>query len=662
MKKLMIDIETRSGADITSVGHYRYALDPEFELLLLGYRYEDTPTKVIDVKQGDEIPRSLITDLINPNVIKMAHNAAFEWWCLNRAGLETNLNHWVCTSAYARYLGYPGHLAGVGEAIGLPEDQQKMKVGKSLIDYFCKPHKPTKTNGGRRWNDPEHDPDKWELFKTYCGQDVDTEWALMEREAVFDMPAREMQLWRNDTIMNARGILVDKDLVMGALTLDEVDKSQKLEEAKKLTGLDNPKSGPQFQKYLNEKLKDNAPDNVRKETLTDLKNSDIDSDIKRAIDLKIQLSRASTSKFSTMYECLAADNRVRGISKYYGAHTGRYAGQLVQLQNMTKNKSSDVDYLINMRDMVKRADLDGLKLLYGENTGNILSQLVRTAFIADKDCKLVVADFHSIEAAVIGWLAGEEWVNEVFKGDGMIYEATAAQMFGVPKETIVKGNPNYALRQKGKVATLALGYQGGTGSLISMGALDMGIPEEDLPGIVSMWRSANPNIVKLWYDLENAVLRIMNGATSEERIRCLIIRREVDLKTSQDFLTIELPIGRKLYYVRPTLKPNRFDKPALHYWTVNTGKWTEIETYGGKLVENVVQAIARDCLCDCLLKLEALKIDVLFHVHDEIICDVPNDRDFGVKDLEELMGEPFAWAPGLKLTADGFSAPFYIKN
>ena len=663
-KRLLIDIETRSGADITECGHYRYAQDDDFEILLFGYRMDGMEeAKVIDLKQGEEIPSDLKVALTNPNYVKIAHNAAFEWWCLNEAGYDTPLNHWVCTSAYGRYLGYPGSLAGLGDAIGLPEDKQKMKVGKSLISYFCKPQKPTKANGGRKYNDPEHDPEKWELFKTYCGQDVDSEWEVMEREKVFHYPLREQELWLLDTRMNARGVLTDSALVNGAIEIDEADKENKLQEARELTGLDNPKSGPQFLTYLTERLGDSAPDNVRKETLKELAaDESTPEDVKRAIDLKIQLSKASTSKFSAMSVCAGPDNRVRGISQYYGAHTGRYAGRLVQLQNMTKNSTSDLNYLNGMRDMVKDANLDALNLVYGENVGDILSQLVRTSFIAPPGSRLVVADFHSIEAAVIGWLAGEEWVNEVFRGDGKIYEATASQMFGVPVETIKKGGSNYHLRQRGKVATLALGYQGGTGSLISMGAVKNGIPEEDLPGIVEMWRNANKNIVKFWYDLERACIRIMQGETQVEKVRCLTIRREVNIDTSQDFLTIELPVGRKLYYARPSLQLNRFDKPALHYWAVNVGKWSEIETYGGKLTENVVQAIARDCLCDCLLKLEKMGIDILFHVHDEIICEVPYDRGFGVKELEDLMGEPFEWAPGLKLTAAGFEAPFYIKD
>lgn len=662
---LSIDIETRSSVDISKAGAYKYAQSPDFEILLFAYRGDDDPLNVVDLKNGDELPCWLILALEDPDVIKHAYNAAFEWYCLNRAGYKTPIEQWRCTMAHGLYCGYTAGLDATGRAIGLPQDKQKLAVGKALIRYFCVPCKPTKTNGGRTWNQPWHDADKWALFKEYCKQDVVTEHEILKRLDLFPMPEEEERLWQMDVLMNAYGVRVDTGLIEGALYIDGISTQKLTEEAMKLTGLPNPNSQPQLVPWLNNHSKKQPDDpdllsDLQKTTVEDLlkDKENLPEDVCRMLEIRQQLGKTSIKKYVAMDTARGEGDRVRGLTQYYGANrTGRYAGRLVQLQNLPRNYIKTLDYA---RKLVKAKNYDGIKLLYG-NVPDTLSQLIRTAFIPSEGHKFVVADFSAIEARVIAWLAGEQWVNEVFATHGKIYEATAAQMFGVPVERIVKGNPEYALRQKGKVATLALGYQGGTHSLVSMGALKMGLTEEELPDIVQRWRQANRQICGLWYAVENAALAVMETA-QPQGINGLIFALEGDLIYGQSFLTVQLPSGRKLYYCRPFLKENQFGKTAIHYHTMGqqTRKWEVTSTYGGKMTENIVQAIARDCLAVTLERIAARGPQVVFHVHDEVIIDAPMETT--VDEICGLMAEPIPWAPGLVLKGAGFENDYYMKD
>ena len=656
MHHLSIDIETRSSVDIGKAGAYKYAQSPDFEILLFAYQLDDYSVEVIDLKNGEEIPSEIAEMLDNPDVIKHAYNAAFEWYCLNRAGYETPIDQWRCTMAHGLYCGYTAGLDATGKAIGLPQDKQKLTTGRALIRYFCVPCKPTKTNGGRIWNQPWHDTDKWNLFKEYCCQDVVTEHEILKRLDLFPMPEEEERLWQMDVLMNAYGVRVDTELIEGALYIDQISAQRLTDEAVRLTGLSNPNSTAQLVKWL----QDNGTetDNLRKETVSELLDGINPEKVQRMLEIRQQLGKTSIKKYVAMDTACGEGDRVRGLTQYYGANrTGRWAGRLVQMQNLPRNYLKTLDYA---RNLVKAKNYDGVKILYG-NVPDTLSQLIRTAFIPSSGHKFVVADFSAIEARVIAWLAGEQWVNEVFATHGKIYEATASQMFGVPVERIAKGNPEYSLRQKGKVATLALGYQGGTSALIAMGALQMGLTEEELPDIVQRWRQANPRIKGLWYAIENAALAVMETA-QPQGINGLIFALEGDLIYGQSFLTVRLPSGRKLFYPKPFLKENRFEKMAVHYYTVGqqTRKWEVTSTYGGKMVENIVQAIARDCLVVTLERIAAKGLQVVFHVHDEVIIDAPMETT--VEEICGLMAEPIPWAPGLVLKGAGFESQYYMKD
>ena len=663
---LSIDIETRSSVDISKAGAYKYAQSPDFKILLFAYQWDDGPVEVIDLTADESFPPEIWEDALrDPNVIKHAYNAAFEWYCLNRAGYETPIQQWRCTMAHGLYCGYTAGLDATGRAIGLPQDKQKLAAGKTLIRYFCVPCKPTRTNGGRTWNQPWHDADKWALFKEYCKQDVVTEHEILKRLDLFPMPEEEERLWQMDVLMNAYGVRVDTGLIEGALYIDGISTQKLTEEAMKLTGLPNPNSQPQLVPWLNNHSKKQPDDpdllsDLQKTTVEDLlkDKENLPEDVCRMLEIRQQLGKTSIKKYVAMDTARGECDRVRGLTQYYGANrTGRYAGRLVQLQNLPRNYIKTLDYA---RKLVKAKNYDGIKLLYG-NVPDTLSQLIRTAFIPSEGHKFVVADFSAIEARVIAWLAGEQWVNQVFATHGKIYEATAAQMFGVPVERIVKGNPEYALRQKGKVATLALGYQGGTHSLVSMGALKMGLTEEELPDIVQRWRQANRQICGLWYAVENAALAVMETA-QPQGINGLIFALEGDLIYGQSFLTVQLPSGRKLYYCRPFLKENQFGKTAIHYHTMGqqTRKWEVTSTYGGKMTENIVQAIARDCLAVTLERIAARGLQVVFHVHDEVIIDAPMETT--VDEICGLMAEPIPWAPGLVLKGAGFENDYYMKD
>lgn len=656
MHHLSIDIETRSSVDIGKAGLYKYAQSPDFQILLFAYQMDEEPVRIVDLACGDIIPPDIMGAVKDPEVIKHAYNAAFEWYCLNRAGIRTPLEQWRCTMAHGLYCGYTAGLDATGKAIGLPQDKQKLATGKALIRYFCVPCKPTKSNGGRIWNLPAHAPEKWELFKEYCLQDVVTEREILKRLSLFPMPEAEKKQWQMDILMNAYGVRVDTGLIEGALYIDQVSTERLTREAVAITGVDNPNSTIQLLKWLNENGTD--AENLRKSTVSELLEGQNPEHVQRMLEIRQQLGKTSIKKYVAMETAKGEGDRVRGLTQYYGANrTGRWAGRLVQLQNLPRNYIKTLDYA---RNVVKAKNYDGLKLLYG-NVPDTLSQLIRTAFIPSDGNKFVVADFSAIEARVIAWLAGEQWVNEVFATHGKIYEATASQMFHVPIERIVKGNPEYSLRQKGKVATLALGYQGGTSALIAMGALQMGLSEEELPDIVMRWRQANPRIRDLWYAVEQAALAAMQTA-EPQAINGLIFALEGDLIYGQSFLTVRLPSGRKLFYPKPFLKENQFGKLAIHYYTVGqqTRKWEVASTYGGKMTENIVQAIARDCLAVTLERIHAKGLQTVFHVHDEVIIDAPQDTT--VEEICGLMAEPIPWAPGLILKGAGFESGYYMKD
>lgn len=665
VKHLSIDIETRSSVDIAKAGAYKYAQSPDFQILLFAYQFGEDPVEIIDFTDGETLPKELVPALKNPKVIKHAYNAAFEWYCLNRAGFETPIDQWRCTMVHGLYCGYTAGLDATGKAIGLPQDKQKLATGKALIRYFCVPCKPTRSNGNRTWNQPWHDPEKWKLFKEYCRQDVVTEHAILARLKQFPMPEKEQKQWQMDILMNAYGVRVDTELIEGALYIDGISTQELTDEAIRLTGLLNPNSATQLVPWLNEhsRKQETDPDvfqDIQKTTVAEAleKPGDLPEEVLQMLRIRQQLGKTSIKKYVAMDTAKGEGDRVRGLTQYYGANrTGRWAGRLVQMQNLPRNYIKTLDYA---RKVVKAKNYEGLRLLYG-NVPDTLSQLIRTAFIPSEGNKFVVADFSAIEARVIAWLAGEQWINEVFATHGKIYEATASQMFGVPVDRIAKGNPEYALRQKGKVATLALGYQGGTSALIAMGALQMGLTEEELPDIVHRWRQANPRIRDLWYAVENAALSVMQTA-QPQAIYGLIFALEGDQVYGQSFLTVKLPSGRKLYYPKPFLKENQFGKLALHYYTVGqqSRKWEVASTYGGKMTENIVQAVARDCLAVTLERIAAKHLQVVFHVHDEVIIDAPMETT--VDEICDLMAEPIPWAPGLILKGAGFESSYYMKD
>lgn len=656
MQHLSIDIETKSSVDIGKAGLYKYAQSPDFGILLFAYKADEKEVGIIDLAQGEQIPGEIREALQSPKVVKHAYNAAFEWYCLNRAGYVTPVGQWRCTMAHGLYCGYPAGLERAGEAIGLPQDKRKLTIGKALIKYFCVPCKPTRTNGGRSWNLPKHAPDKWELFKQYCMQDVVTENEILRRLDRFPMPAEEERLWQMDVLMNAFGVRIDTGMLEGALVINGFCEQQLTEEAVRLTGLANPNSEKQLSAWLYERTGEEVA-NMQKATVSEMLGRDYPKDVHRMLEIRQQLGKTSIKKYMAMDVSKCGDDRIRGLTQYYGANrTGRWSGRLVQMQNLPRNYIKTLDYA---REAVKKRNYDGLKLLYG-NVPDTLSQLIRTAFVPSEGNKFVVADFSAIEARVIAWLAGEQWVNEVFATHGKIYEATASQMFHIPIDKIVKGNPEYSLRQKGKVATLALGYQGGTLALIQMGALEMGLSEDELPDIVQRWRDANPRIRDLWWKVQQASIACVQTA-QPQAVPGLIFALEGDLLYGQSFLTVRLPSGRKLFYPRPFISDNQFGRPAVHYYGLGTNKkWGIESTYGGKMTENIVQAIARDCLAEILKRIHARGLQVVFHVHDEVIIDAP--QSVTVEEICALMAEPIPWAQGLVLKGAGFEGAYYMKD
>lgn len=656
---LSIDLETYSSVPIGKSGAQKYIQSADFEILLFAYSLDGAPVEIIDLAQGETLPQWLVSALTDPAYIKHAYNASFEIGCLSKFMGPLPLDQWRCTMLHGLYCGYTAGLEATGRALGLPDDKQKLSTGKFLIRYFCIPCSPTKTNGGRTRNYPRHDMKRWELFKEYCIGDVVTEMEILRRLSNFPVPAVVQKQWQTDLTINNRGVAVDMDMVHGALYIGATTRQQLTEEAVDLSGLENPNSLKQLAKWLEEELDEELAD-LRKDTVSRLLGGDLSSDdARRMLEIRQDLGKTSTKKYNAIEAAVCADGRCRGLLQFYGANrTGRWAGRLVQVQNLPRTY---VEPLPLARDLVKRRETAGLRVLYG-SVPDTLSQLIRTSFIAAPGHVLLDADFSSIEARVISWLAGEQWRLEVFKTHGKIYEASASQMFGVPLELIKKGNPEYALRQRGKVAELALGYQGGTGALVKMGALDMGLSEEELPDIVSRWRDANKRIRDLWYAMEAAAVSVIQSG-APTGLHNILLAREVDPGNGLDFLTIRLPSGRKLYYANPSLGVNQWGNPSIMYKGMDqtAKKWKQIETYGGKLVENCVQAIARDCLAEALERLEALGYAVVFHVHDEVVIECTPDR----ADLDRvaaIMSQPLTWAPDLPLGADGWIGDFYKKD
>lgn len=654
MRHLSIDLETYSENDI-KLGIPKYVECPNFKILLFAYAWDFGEVYVVDLTRGEEVPADVIDALTDPEVTKHAFNAAFELHCLHRSGILTPYRQWACTQLHGLYLGYPKSLDGIGKALGLPQDKKKSASGKALIRYFCLPCKPTKRNGGRTRNLPKHDPDKWAAFKAYNVQDVVTEMEVCRRLAAFPVPDALQEEWATDQKINRHGVLLDLDLVRGALQIDADEKQHLMQEAAAITGLDNPNSRDQLLKWLN----DNT--NVEMEKLTKESVAEAlevaDDTAAKVLDIRRRLSKTSVKKYEMMNAAAGEDNRVRGVLQFYGANrTGRWAGRLIQGQNLPRNYLRNLDLA---RDLVRRGNREAVALLFGD-VGDTLSQLIRTAIIAPEGKLLCISDFSAIEARVLAWLAGEKWVLEAFDRGEDIYCATASGMFHVPVE---KHGANSHLRQKGKIAVLASGYQGGPNALISMGALKMGLTEEELPDIVSRWRKANPRIVDFWQKVENAALYVMNTARPVGLDRGIIFARESNPVDGSDFLTITLPSGRKLFYPSPHLAVNAFERQALHYRTQVGANWGTNSTYGGKLTENITQAVARDCLAAAITRLTDAGYRIIMHVHDEVVIEIDEtDPEATLTEVNAFMGDPLPWAPGLHLTAAGFISKYYMKD
>lgn len=654
-----VDIETYSSIDIRESGVYAYASAPDFEILLIGYRYDGQEVKVIDLTDPLADPERDFPDfwegLYDPEVVKTAYNANFERTCLaSWLGRPMPPEQWRCTAVHAATLGLPGNLGGVGEALGFPEDKQKDKIGKSLIQYFCKPCKPTKTNGMRTRNLPEHDPDKWRLFIEYNRQDVIAEATIREKLQIYPVTRQEQELWNLDQLMNDKGVLLDMDLADKILRHDAIYRERLKQEARKLTGLNNPNSLPQLKGWFKSRYgleiksitKDTIPEAIKQ--LSGIRDGE---DGIRMLRLRQQLGKTSVAKYQAMKQAVCPDGRLRGILQFYGANrTGRWAGRIVQVHNLPQNKIPDLELA---RQLVKEEDFEMLELLF-EGMPFVFSQLIRTTFIPSPGCRFVVSDFSAIEARVIAWLADEQWRLDVFRTHGKIYEASASQMFHVPIENIKKGS---RLRQQGKVAELALGYGGGFGAMKRMDR-EGSIPDDEIPMIISNWRKASPRICKLWYNTEGAA-----KAAMEER-RTVKLKHGLTFSYINHILFIGLPSGRKLAYYDARIEDGKKGKPVITYEGVDqeTKVWGRNETWGGKLVENIVQAVARDCLAETIRRVSEAGYQIVMHVHDEVIVDVPKTDTDALKKITDIMAQPVPWARELPLRGDGYETPFYKKD
>ena len=660
MKEMSIDLETDSDVNITKCGAYKYAESDEFEILLFGVSVDGGPVVVYDLACGNSIPDEILAALSDENVTKWAFNASFERVCLSNwlkkhrpeyftgysipedpAGQYLDPASWKCSMIWSAYMGLPLSLEGVGEVLKLQD--QKLKEGKDLIRYFCTPCKPTKANGGRTRNLPKHDPEKWELFKKYNQRDVEVEMAIQKRLSKYPVPEFIWDEYHLDQEINDRGIMLDMDVVENAIAFDEKSKSALMLQMQNLTGIDNPNSVAQMKEWLS----DNG---IEAESLgkKDVKNMipETNGDIKEALTLRLQLAKSSVKKYQAMQNAVCKDGRAHGMFQFYGANrSGRWAGRLIQLQNLPQNHMND---LAEARAIVRIGDYDTLQLLY-DDIPDTLSQLIRTAFIARDGYKFIVSDFSAIEARVLAFLAGETWRSKVFAEGKDIYCASASQMFGVPVE---KHGINGHLRQKGKIAELALGYGGSVGALKSMGALEMGLSEEELQPLVSSWRSSNPMITAFWWDIDRAV-----KTTISQRIQSEV--RGIKFFYKSGMLFIKLPSGRLLSYVKPRIGENQFGGESVTYEGVgSTKKWERIESYGPKFVENIVQAVSRDILCNAMKTLRHCFI--VGHVHDELIIEC--DPRVDLKTVCEQMGRSPEWMPDILLRADGYETQFYKKD
>jgi len=654
---LSIDIETYSDVNLSDCGMYKYVDSDEFQILLLAYAFDDEAVAIVDLAQGEKLPERVTPALLDKNVLKTAFNAQFERVCINKY-FNIQTENWECTKVMAASLGIAGSLESVGTAINLESDQQKLWTGKRLIRIFSIPHKVKDENqlsllGSRRRILPEERPEDWEMFKEYCKQDVEAERAIRNKLSRFYLnPPEEHQLYSLDQVINDRGVMIDLEMAQNAIAIDTEQTNKLTELFRETTGLENPNSLTDIKKFIREKT-GRYIKSITKKNLYDLKKAfQHHPDIITALEIREKLSKTSIAKYQKMLDITCKDGRARGLLQFYGASTGRWAGRLIQVQNLPQNHIKDLD---TAREIVKTGDLELLEMMY-DNPSDILSQCIRPAIIPAPGHKFIVADFSAIEARVIAWFAGEQWRLDVFNSHGKIYEASASQMFGVPIEQITKGSD---LRQKGKVAELALGYQGGPGALISMGALKNGLTEEELPELVKQWRKANPKIVRFWYDVENAAKKAIKERTT--------VRIGTKLKAiyQSGFLFLELPSSRRLAYAKPkVVEHDKFpgkEKIIFHEVNPTSHQWEVKDTYGGKLVENIVQATARDCLAHSLLKLDKAGYKIVMHVHDEVVIEAPKDCN----DLDKIctiMGEPIPWAPGLPLRADGFECKYYQKD
>ncbi len=644
-RTLAIDIETYSDVDLISCGVYKYSSSPHFEILLIAYSVDDEETVCIDVANGEEPPKEFMEMLLDDTVTKTAFNANFERICFSNYYQHSfRPEAWRCTAVQAAMLALPLSLEGVGAVLGL--DKQKMTEGKELIKYFCSPCKATKSNGGRTRNLPKDAPEKWRQFKTYCIRDVDVEKQIRQRLAKFPIPKREQEIYCLDQRINDRGIMVDRNLVNHAVACDLLYKETATARAYELTGLENPNSVSQLKFWLKEKGLE--VDSLAKDTVKDL-SMKAEGDVQEVLKLRLATSKTSVKKYEAIDRSVCVENRVHGLLQFYGANrTGRWAGRLVQIHNLPQNHLPDLELA---RALVSEGRYEEVELFY-ESTPNVLSELIRTAFVAKPGCRFIISDYSAIEARVLAWLAGEEWRLQVFETHGKIYEASASAMFHVPIEEITKTSP---LRQKGKISELALGYGGAVGALTSMGALKMGLTEEELPGLVSTWRSANPHITAFWWAVDEAAITAVRDKKPSKVGR-------VSFEYKSGILFVTLPSGRKLSYVKPRMMLNKFGREGLTYEGIGESKkWMRLETYGPKLVENIVQAASRDILAEAMLRLEKEGFDIVCHVHDEVVLEVPDGKS-SVEEVNEIMAVNPVWTEGLPLKAAGFESPFYKKD
>lgn len=644
-RMLAIDIETYSDVDLISCGVYKYSSSPHFEILLIAYSVDDEETVCIDMANGEEPPKEFIEMLFDDTVTKTAFNANFERTCFSNYYQHSfRPEAWRCTAVQAAMLALPLSLEGVGAVLGL--DKQKMTEGKELIKYFCSPCKATKSNGGRTRNLPKDAPEKWRQFKTYCIRDVDVEKQIRQRLAKFPIPKSEQEIYCLDQRINDRGIMVDRNLVNHAVACDLLYKETATARVYELTGLENPNSVSQLKLWLKEKGLE--VDSLAKDTVKDL-SMKAEGDVQEVLKLRLATSKTSVKKYEAIDRSVCAENRVHGLLQFYGANrTGRWAGRLVQIHNLPQNHLPDLELA---RALVSEGRYEEVELFY-ESTPNVLSELIRTAFVAKPGCRFIISDYSAIEARVLAWLAGEEWRLQVFETHGKIYEASASAMFHVPIEEITKTSP---LRQKGKISELALGYGGAVGALTSMGALKMGLTEEELPGLVSTWRSANPHITAFWWAVDEAAITAVRDKKPSKVGR-------VSFEYKSGILFVTLPSGRKLSYVKPRMMMNKFGREGLTYEGIGESKkWMRLETYGPKLVENIVQAASRDILAEAMLRLEKEGFDIVCHVHDEVVLEVPDGKS-SVEEVNEIMAVNPVWTEGLPLKAAGFESPFYKKD